>query len=89
MESFFGADNLGGGPTISALLSSVLVTPPLELLAGAVFCDGIVSVPFDESARVEGTVDPTPASSPDAEVHGILPAGLKKEKQSSLSKAIR
>jgi hypothetical protein len=38
---------------------------------------------------VEGTIDPTPALSPDAKVHGILPAGLKKEKQSSLSKAIR
>ena len=47
----------------------------LELLAGRV-----VPVPFDGSAMVEGTVRPTTASSPDAEVHGTLAAGLEKAK---------
>ena len=49
-------------------------SPILELLAGRV-----VTVPFDGSAMVEGTVCPTTASSPDAEVRGILAAGLKKK----------
>jgi len=53
--------------------SSVLFT--LELLTGRV-----VPVPFDGSIVVEGTVCPTIASSPDAEVHGILAAGLEKAK---------
>ena len=46
----------------------------MELLAGKV-----VLVPFDESTMVEGTVCPTTTSSPDAEVHGTLVAGLKKK----------
>ena len=40
----------------------------------------IVPDPFDGSAVVEGTVRPTTASSPDAEVRGILAAGLEKAK---------
>ena len=63
---------------ISALLQLSLASPSLELHAGAVFCGWVVPVPFDEPTRVEGTFDLTPASSPDAEVRGILPAGLKK-----------
>ena len=47
----------------------------LELLARRV-----VSVLFDGSAVVEGTVCLTTASSPDAEVRGILAAGLEKAK---------
>ena len=47
----------------------------LELLVGRV-----VPVPFNGSAVVEGTVRPTTASSPDAEVRGILAVGLEKEK---------
>ena len=47
----------------------------LELLIGRV-----VPVPFDGSTVVEGTVCPTTASSPDAEVRGILAAGLEKAK---------
>ena len=47
----------------------------LELLASRV-----VPVPFDESTVMKGTVRPTTASSPDAEVRGILAAGLEKEK---------
>ena len=47
----------------------------LELLAGRA-----VPVPFDGSTVVEGTVRPTTASSPDAEVRGILGAGLEKAK---------
>ena len=79
MESFFGMDNLGRTPTTSALLPPAPAPPPSELPAGTVFCGGIVFVPFDGSTGVEGTVDPTPASSPDVDVHGILPAGLKKK----------
>jgi len=63
---------------ISALLPLSLASPSLELPAGVVFCGWVVPVPFDESARVEGTFDPTPASSPDAEVRSILLARLKK-----------
>ena len=51
----------------------------LELLAGADFCGGVVPVPFDESAVVEGTFFPTTASSPDAVIRGILAAGFKKQ----------
>jgi len=87
MESFFAVVNLGRGPTTSALLSPVLAPPPLEPPVGAVFCSGIVSVHFDESARVEGTVDPTPASFLDAVVRGTLPTELKKP--NSLRKATR
>ena len=53
--------------------SSALST--LELLVGR-----IVPVPFDRSTIVEGTVWPTTASSPDADVRGILAAGLGKAK---------
>ena len=49
----------------------------LELLASR-----LVPVPFDGSVVVEGPVRPTIASSPDAEVRGILVAGLKKAKNS-------
>ena len=48
----------------------------LELLTGRV-----VPVPFDGSTVVEGMVCPTTASSPDAEVRGILAAGLEKAKK--------
>ena len=47
----------------------------LELLAGRV-----VTIPFDGSAVVEGTVRPITASPPNAEVCGILAAGLEKAK---------
>ena len=52
-----------------------LALSTLELLAGRV-----VLVPFDESTVVEGTVCPTIASSPDAEVRGTFVAGLDKAK---------
>ena len=55
----------------------------LELLASRV-----VPVPFDGSVVVEGPVRPTIASSPDAEVRGILVAGLKKAKNSSQNQQI-
>ena len=79
-------DNLGRTPTTSDLLPPVPAPPPSELPAGAVFCGGIVFVPFDGSTGVEGTVDPTLVSSPDAAVHGTLSAGLKKAKQLEKSK---
>jgi len=47
----------------------------LELLAGRV-----VPVPFDGCTVVEGTICLTTASSPDAEVRGILAARLEKAK---------
>ena len=78
IESFF-IENLGRGPVISALLPLSLASPSLELPASAVFCGWVVPVPFDDSARVEGTFDPTPTSSPDAEVRSILASGLKKQ----------
>ena len=84
-RSFFGADSFGKGPTISALpapapFSLRAAQLPLELLAGAVIFGGAVWVPFDGSAGVEGTFDPTPASSPDAVVRVTLSAGLEKNK---------
>jgi hypothetical protein len=83
--SFFGADSLGRDPMTSALLPPAPFSPrvaplPLELPAGAVIFGGIVWVPFDVSTGVEGTFDPTLASSPYAEVRASLSAGLKKSK---------
>jgi len=48
----------------------------LKLLAGRV-----VPVPFDGFTVVGGTFCPTTASSPDAEVRGILAAGLEQRKK--------
>jgi len=48
----------------------------LELLTGRV-----VPVPFNGSTVVEGTVCPTTVSSPDADVHGSLVAGLEKKQK--------
>ena len=59
-----------------ALPPEHLASPILELLAGRV-----VIVPFDGSAVVEGTICPTTALSPDAEVRGILVAGLEQRKK--------
>ena len=56
---------LPASPTISTL----------ELLASRV-----VLVPFDESTVMKGTVRPTTASSPDAEVRGTLATGFEKAK---------
>ena len=53
------------------------VSPALSTLE--LFAGWVVPVPFDESTVVEGMVCPTTASPPDAEVHGILAAGLKKK----------
>ena len=66
-----------------ALPPEHLASPILELLAGRV-----VTVPFDGSIMVEGTVCPTTASSPDAEVRGILAVGLKKQKFQNQTKQI-
>ena len=60
---------------MTACLPALPALSTLELLAGRV-----VPVPYDGSAVVEGMVCPTIASSPDAEVHGILAAGLVKAK---------
>jgi len=70
---------------MTAWLLVSLALSTLELLAGRV-----VPVPFDRSAVAEGTVHPTIASSPDAEVRGILAVGLEKAKiqiKTSKSKA--
>ena len=74
LKASFLSPNLWGGLTIMAppLVFSASLTQ--ELLAGRV-----VLVPFDGSAMVEGTVCPTTASFPDAEVRGILADGLKKK----------
>ena len=58
-----------------ALPPELPASPILELLAGRV-----VTVPFDGSIVVEGTVCPTTASSPDAVVCGTLAVGLEKQK---------
>ena len=60
-------------------MASLPASPALSTLE---LVDGRV-VPFDGSTMVEGTVCPTTASSPDAEVRGTLAAGLKKEKLKS------
>jgi hypothetical protein len=83
--SFFGADSIGKGPMISALPALVPFSPwaallPLEVPASAVVFGGIVLDPFDGTAGVEGTFDPTPESSPNAEVRMTFSAGLKKAK---------
>ena len=67
--------NFRDGLTMTACLSASPVLFALELLAGRV-----VPVSFDGSTVVEGTVCPTTTSSPDAEVRGILAAGLEKNK---------
>ena len=60
---------------MTACLPALPALSTLELLASRV-----VPVPYDGSAVVEGMVCPTIASSPDAEVRGILAAGLEKAK---------
>ena len=65
--------NLQVGFTIRAFLPASPALSTLELLTGRV-----VPVPFDESTVVEGTVRPTTASSPDADVRGNLATGLDK-----------
>ena len=67
--------NFRVGLMMTACLPASPALSTLELLAGRV-----VPVPFDGSTVVEGTVCPTTASSPDAEVRGILAAGLVKAK---------
>ena len=59
----------------------------LELPAGADFCGRVVPIPFDESAGVEGTFDPTPASFPDSLIRGILATGLVKQNTDYKSKS--
>ena len=70
--------NFRVGFTMTTWLPIFMALSTLELLAGRV-----VSVPFDGSTMVEGTVCPTTTSSPDAEVRGILAAGLEKSKNSN------
>jgi hypothetical protein len=67
--------NFRVGLMMTACLPASPALSTLELLAGRV-----VPVPFDGSTVVEGTVRPTTTSSPDAEVRGILAAGLEKAK---------
>ena len=69
--------NFRVGLTMTVCLPASSAISTSELLAGRV-----VPVPFDGSTVVEGTVRPTTASSPDAEVRGTLAAGLKKAKNS-------
>ena len=67
--------NFRVGLTITAWLPVSPALSTLELLTGRV-----VPVPFDGSAVAEGTVHPTTASCPDAEVRGILAVELEKAK---------
>ena len=76
--------NFQDGRIMMACLPASPVLFTLELLAGRV-----VPVPFDGSTVVEGTVCPTTASSPDAEVRGILAAGLEKSKKFKSKLAIQ
>ena len=68
--------NFRVGFTMTAWLPVFLALSTLELLASKV-----VPVSFDGSAMVEGMVYPTIESSPDAEVRGILAAGIEKSKK--------
>jgi len=77
MASFF-APNFWVGLMMMDCLPASPALSTLELLARRV-----VPIPFDVSTVVEGTVCPTTASSPDAEVRSTLAAGLKKEKLKS------
>ena len=52
----------------------------MTLIASELLAVGVAPVPLDESTVVEGTVCSTTVSSPDAEVRGILAAGLGKAK---------
>ena len=67
--------NLRASFVITASLPASTVLFISELLA-----EGAAPIPLDGSTVVEGTVCSTAASSPDAEVHGILAAGLGKAK---------
>jgi hypothetical protein len=67
--------NFRVGLVMTVCLPASPAISTLELLAGRV-----VPVPFDGSTVVEGTVCPTIASSPDAEVRGTFAAGLEKAK---------
>ena len=67
--------NLRAGFTTKVCLPASSALSTLELLGGRV-----VPVLFNGSTVVEGTVCPTAVSSPDAEVRGILAAGLGKAK---------
>jgi hypothetical protein len=75
--------NFRVGLVMTACLPASPALSTLELLAGRV-----VLIPFDRSAVVEGTVCPTTASSPGAEIRGILAAGLGKSKYSSQNQQI-
>ena len=75
MKASFFVPNFRVDLKLTAFLPISPALSILELLAGRV-----VPIPFDGSAVVEGTVRPTTASSPDAEVRGILAAGLVKAK---------
>ena len=77
MASFL-TPNLGDGLMITVPPPVFPASLALELLA-----DRVVPVPFDESTVVEGTVFPTATSSSDVVIHGILAAGLEKEKTKS------
>ena len=67
--------NFRVGFTTTTWLPASPALSTLELLAGRV-----VPVPFYGSTVVEGTICPTTVSSPEAEVRGILAAGLEKAK---------
>ena len=67
--------NLRAGLAIMARLPASLVIFTSELLA-----ERVTPIPLDGSTVVEGIVCSTAASSPDAEVRGILAAGLGKSK---------
>ena len=68
---------------MTALLPVSPASPILELLI-----DRVVTVPFDGSTVVEGTVCPTTTSSPDAVVRGTLAAGFNKQKVSGQNKQV-
>ena len=67
--------NFRGSLTMMALPLVFPASCTLELLAGRV-----VTIPFDGSVVVEGTVWPITTSSPDVVVRGTLAAGLEEEK---------
>jgi hypothetical protein len=60
----------------------------LALFTSELLAERVVPVPLEEFNVVEGTNCPTTVSSPDADVRGILAAGLEKAKN-KLKLAIR
>ena len=84
VKASFLMPNFRVGLTMTACLPVSPALSTWELIAGRV-----IPIPFDGSAVVEGMVRPTTASSPDAEVRGILAARLGESKNPNQNQQIK